>query len=217
MAPTQDEHPEFTTSSYFMMIFAAGIGSGLFIYGSVEPLTYNSGVNFFAKQDARTQDEVARMSLNLTISNWGLSAWAAYLIVAVAQGMASRCFRLLKTFRSCFYPILGDCTWGWIGDVIDGLTIVTTVVGIVTSLGVGAGSIAVGFQKLEFIPDDPSDELMTTVKIMTIWGVTAIVTTSVMAGLLAGVQLLSQIASVGGLVMLFLIMVMVSFFAHIPI
>lgn len=64
------------------------------------------------------------------------------------MGLAGHRFKLPMTFRACFYPILGDYTWGWIGDIIDGFTIVVTVAGVCTSLGLGAIQIVDGFQYL---------------------------------------------------------------------
>jgi choline-glycine betaine transporter len=60
------------------------------------------------------------------------------LIVAIACGLASFRFGLPMTIRSTFYPILGEYCWGWMGDVIDGYSIVMTVAGVCTSLGMGA-------------------------------------------------------------------------------
>jgi choline-glycine betaine transporter len=60
------------------------------------------------------------------------------LIVAIASGLASFKFGLPLTIRSTFYPILGDYCWGWMGDLIDGYSIVMTVAGVCTSLGLGA-------------------------------------------------------------------------------
>jgi glycine betaine transporter len=34
--------PEYPTSSWFMMLFSAGIGSGLFFFGIAEPMSYAS-------------------------------------------------------------------------------------------------------------------------------------------------------------------------------
>ena len=59
------------------------------------------------------------------------------LIVAIATGLAIYRFGLPMTIRSTFYPIIGDYCWGWIGDVIDGYSIVMTVAGVCTSLGLG--------------------------------------------------------------------------------
>jgi len=51
------------------------------------------------------------MAINLTLNNWGIGAWAAYLVVAVAMGIAGHRFGLPMTFRSCLYPIFGHYTW----------------------------------------------------------------------------------------------------------
>lgn len=132
-----DESPEFSTPAYFCMIFAAGVAVGLFVYGVAEPLYYLDS-NFFANTGYRTEDEIAMFAINLTISNWGLAGWAPYLIVAVCMALAGFRYKLPMTLRSCFYPMLGEYTWGWVGDLIDGVSIVVTVAGVCTSLGLGA-------------------------------------------------------------------------------
>ena len=60
------------------------------------------------------------------------------LVVAIASGLASYRFGMPLTIRSTFYPIIGDYCWGWIGDLIDSYSIVMTIAGVCTSLGLGA-------------------------------------------------------------------------------
>lgn len=60
------------------------------------------------------------------------------LIVATACGLASYRFGLPMTVRSSLYPMFGEYCWGWIGDVIDGYSIIMTIAGVCTSLGIGA-------------------------------------------------------------------------------
>lgn len=74
------------------------------------------------------------VAINLTVTNWGFSGWSTYCIVAIAMGLAHHYFNLPLTIRSCFYPILGDFIFGWIGDLIDAVTVVVTVAGVCTSL-----------------------------------------------------------------------------------
>ena len=112
------------------------------------------------------------------------------------------------TFRSCFYPILGDYTWGWMGDIIDGFTIVTTVAGVCTSLGLGAINIVAGFQFLGWVDQDITQDRLTLIQNLTIWGITAMATASVLSGLHHGVQMLSKIAFVFGMLLFFMIFCM---------
>lgn len=207
LAPTPDEEPEFSTGSYFMMIFAAGVAVALFVYGVAEPLWHQNS-HYFAQQGYRTQDEIDQFAINMTVTNWGFTAWAPYLVVAIAQGLAAHRYGLPMTFRSCFYPILGEWTWGWMGDVVDGFTIVTTVAGVCTSLGLGAINIVAGFQFLGWVDQDISQERLTLIQNLTIWGITALATASVLSGLHHGVQLLSKVAFAFGSLLFFLIFVM---------
>jgi len=55
----KDEPPEFSTSSYFMMIFAAGVAVGLFVYGVAEPQWHRDS-HFFVNPKYRSQDEVRK-------------------------------------------------------------------------------------------------------------------------------------------------------------
>lgn len=127
------------------------------------------------------------------------------------MGLAGHRFGLPMTFRSCFYPILGEYTWGWMGDVVDGFTIVTTVAGVCTSLGLGAINIVAGFQFLGWVDDDISQDRLTLIQNLTIWGITAMATISVLSGLHQGVQLLSKVAFGIGMLLFFLIFTMVRY------
>ena len=67
------------------------------------------------------------------------------------------------------------------GDVIDGFTIITTVAGVCTSLGLGAINIVAGFQFLGWVDDDLDQDRITTIQNLTIWGITAMATASEIA------------------------------------
>jgi choline-glycine betaine transporter len=203
----QDSTPEFTDITYFAMLFSAGIGVGLFFYGVSEPLWHQSS-HWFANAGYRSQDEIDMFAMNLTVFHWGITGWSQYLVVAVCCGLASYRFNLPMTLRSCFYPLLGEYTWGWIGDVIDGFTIVTTVAGVCTSLGLGAFQIAAGLQRVGAIDDDLSEDKMRNVHVISIWVITLIATCSVVSGLNVGIKYLSQLGFGLGMVLLFLVLVM---------
>lgn len=142
-------------------------------------------------------------ALNLTVFHWGITGWSQYLIVGICSGLVSFRFKLPLTLRSCFYPMLGEYTWGWMGDIIDGYTIVTTVAGVCTSLGLGAFSIAAGLKQAGAIDKDISEDDLTDVHLYSIWIITCLATLSVVSGLGVGIKYLSQIAFGLGMLLLF--------------
>lgn len=89
--------------------------------------------------------------------------------------------------RSCLYPILGEYTWGWIGDLVDALTIISTVSGVCTSLGLGAIQLETGLKRVGVVNTE-TDEDSTRVHVISIWVITLIATVSVMSGLDVGIK-----------------------------
>lgn len=188
----KDSKPEFDDITYFAMLFSAGIGVGLFFYGVSEPLWHRTD-NWFAAGGDKAQDDIDMFAMNLTVFHWGITGWSQYLVIALCSGLASFRFDLPLTLRSCFYPLLGDYTWGWIGDIIDGYTIVTTVAGVCTSLGLGAFQIAAGLKVVGAIDPQITEDDETNVHLYSIWFITALATISVVSGLGVGIKYLSQI------------------------
>jgi len=202
----KNDKPEFSAPSFFAMIFSAGVAVGLFFFGVSEPLWHLASHRFAATQ-YRSQDEIATYAMNLTIFHWGLSAWIGYLIVGVAAGIARFRYDLPLTIRSTLYPLLGDYTWGWIGDMIDAFSIVTVVSGICTSLGLGAIQI---IQGLEFVDalDLKNDDEVQNARIIAIVVVTLVATISVVTGLNFGIKTLSNVALILSLGLMFMIILL---------
>ena len=92
------------------------------------------------------------------------------------------------TVRSCFYPLIGDKIYGWMGDAVDTFSVVCTMFGVCTSLGIGVMQLNGGFKRL-----NSSIEYSTTNQIIIIWAVTACATASVVSGLKIGIRRLSEI------------------------
>lgn len=81
---------------------------------------------------------------------------------------------------------------GWIGDLIDGFSIVVTVAGVCTSLGLGAIQMTAGFKRLGWVDEDLTEDETNNVQTILIWAITAIATASVISGLDVGIKLLSM-------------------------
>ena len=50
--------------------------------------------------------------------------------------------------KSCFLPLIGDRVYGWIGDMIDSVSIVSTLFGVCVTLGIGARQVNSGISLL---------------------------------------------------------------------
>mmetsp|Transcript_5028 Transcript_5028/g.10975 ORF Transcript_5028/g.10975 Transcript_5028/m.10975 type:complete len:833 (+) Transcript_5028:111-2609(+) len=201
----KDAEPEFSDVSYFAMLFSAGVGVGLFFFGVSEPLTHATASNYITAPGYHNQNEVDQWALNITMYHWGFAGWSPYLCMAICAGLASYRFGLPLTIRSSFYPILGDYCWGWMGDMIDAWSIVMTVAGVCTSLGLGTMQLAAGIIRLGWV--DPTTN-MTNIYVAIIWIITAFATLSVVSGLKLGIKILSVVGFGLGCLILFLSFVM---------
>ena len=66
-----DEKPEFNDVSWFMMLFACGIGVGLFFYGVAEPIFHYDGRNRYNADPTLPDNTAAQIAINVTLYHWG--------------------------------------------------------------------------------------------------------------------------------------------------
>ena len=88
------------------------------------------------------------LAINITLFHWGLHGWIVYCLVGLVLALMSHREGLPMTMKSCFYPLIGDRIFGWMGDLIDVVSIMTTMFGVCTSLGLGARQLISGFHLL---------------------------------------------------------------------
>ena len=194
----QDARPEFSTLSWFAMLFSAGMGIGVIYWSVAEPITHFSNTPFLAQSGT---EDAAQVGMVTAFLHWGFHAWAIYAVVGLALAFFAYNWGLPLTVRSLFYPLLGNRIYSWIGDVVDTVAVLATMFGITTVLGLGAGQISAGMNYLFNTPDT------IVVEVGVIAFITAIATMSVVAGLDGGVKRLSDINI--GVATLLLIFIMV--------
>jgi len=131
--------------------------------------------------------EAARAAMGATMFHWGLHPWAMYAVVALALAFFAYNKNLPLTIRSCFFPILGEKTWGWAGHIIDVIAVVATIFGLATSMGFGAQQAAGGLHFIFGI------ENTLGLQLIIIALVTMVAIVSVVRGLEGGVKVLSNI------------------------
>jgi choline/carnitine/betaine transport len=184
---------EFSDFSWMAMLFSAGMGIGLMFFSVSEPLYYFQNVPGFFGAEAGT-GAAASAAMAQTFFHWGFHPWAVYGLVGLGLAFFSFNRGLPLTFRSIFWPLLGDRIYGWPGHVIDLVTVFATLFGLATSLGLGVSQVNQGLSYvggdllgLVSVPTNP------IVQILLIAGITGIATLSVAAGLDGGVKRLSTI------------------------
>ena len=115
------------------------------------------------------------------------------------MGFVSYRLDLPMTTRSCFYPLVGDKIWGITGDIVDILSVICTMFGVCTSLGIGVMQLNGGLRRF-----NRNIVNSTQNQVISIWIITAIATASVISGLKLGIRRLSKICFAVGM---FLMMV----------
>lgn len=201
-----DDKPDFSDATYFTMLFAAGIGVGLFYFGVAEPVwhyapttSYENGNRYWGRYN---DNQRAQDAMNVTLFHWGVHAWIVYVIVGLLLAFIGYRKGLPMTIRSCFYPLIGDKIFGWMGDAVDILSVCCTMFGVCTSLGIGCIQMNTGFNRVF-----KKIEFSITNQIIIIWCVTACATASVVSGLKVGIRRLSEICFILGMFLM-----MVAFF-----
>ncbi|MCK4260806.1 MAG: BCCT family transporter [Halanaerobiales bacterium] len=178
-----DEKPEYSTISWFAMLFSAGMGVGLVFWGVAEPL--NHFVNPLGIEGGSAA--AAEFAIRKSFFHWGLHPWANYAILALA--LAYMQFRKDKPglISSIFIPLLGEeRATGPIGKVIDILAIFATVAGVATSLGMATLQMTSGLNFLFGIPET------NLVRIIIIGIITVLFMLSALTGLDKGIKILSN-------------------------
>jgi len=184
---------EFSDFSWMAMLFSAGMGIGLMFFSVSEPLYYLQNVPGFFGAEAGT-GAAGTAAMAQTFFHWGFHPWAIYGLVGLGLAFFSFNRGLPLTFRSIFWPLLGERIYGWPGHIIDLVTVFATLFGLATSLGLGVSQVNQG---MSYVGGDllglfnvPVND---TVAILLIVGITLIATASVAAGLEGGVKRLSTL------------------------
>ncbi|CAJ1429441.1 unnamed protein product [Effrenium voratum] len=190
-----DEEPEYGDLTYLAMVWCAGVAIGLIFYGASEPLFHlKDGTNRYNNDGYSNDNQMAMNAMHITIFHWGFLAWIVYCITALTMGFLSYRHDLPLCFRTTLAPVMGKATWGWLGDMLDVLTIVTIVAGLCTSLGLGARQIVGGCQRLGWISGSLTDDELTNTAAWIIGIITLCATASVVAGLDIGIKFVSYLA-----------------------
>ena len=202
-----DKPPKYSILTWFSMLFSAGVGVGLYFFGVAEPIFH-----FDAMQSRNSRwyegsiNEQAMDALNVSWFHWGITASATYCIAALPLAYQHHVLKQPLRESVCFVPLIGKkYADGIIGQIIDLTSVIGTMFGVATSLGLGVLQINAG---LKFI-FDVEQNLET--QLIIIWVITFCATTSVLTGLDAGIRRLSEINFGFSFILLFFMFFAVTF------
>ncbi|KDR94734.1 glycine betaine transporter [Peptoclostridium litorale DSM 5388] len=187
-----DSTPDFSTKSWFAMLFGAGMGIGLVFWGVAEPIYHYLGP---VGAEAGTPEAVD-FAFKTSFKHWGFHPWANYSIIGLA--LAYMQFRKGKPglISSIFIPLVGDkAVQGVFGKTVDILAVFATVAGVATSLGMGTLQIGSGISYIFGV------EQTMFMNLMIIAVVTVIFIWTAVSGVDKGIKVLGDINLVlaGGL------------------
>jgi choline/glycine/proline betaine transport protein len=181
-----DDEPDFGYVSWFSMLFAAGMGMGLVFWGVAEPLHH------YVDPPRATPETTAALkeAMRFSFFHWGFHPWAIYILFALGVSFYHFRHGLPLAPRSLLYPVIGDRIHGWLGHATDAFCVVGTLLGVATSLGLGAMQINAGLAGLAGV------EVATGNQVWIIAAITLVATTSTVTGVSRGIRFLS-VANVG--------------------
>ncbi len=153
-----DEKPEFSTPTWFAMLFSAGMGMGLVFWTTAEPIAHAFKNPPILEPGS---DEAIKQSLQYSFFHWGIHAWAVYGVVALVLAY----FKFRKGYpgliSATLIPIFGEKSMrGMPGKLIDTLAVFATVVGVASTLGFGSAQINGGLNYLFNTPSNYGMQLL---------------------------------------------------------
>jgi len=207
------DKPEFSDATYFAMLFSCGVATGLW-YFTAEAMWHYEGYNTPRWMDKEMFNDNTRAehALMVTFFHWGLHGWIPYTVVGALIAILTYRRGFPMSMRFTLYPLIGELCYGFLGDLIEVMSILCTIFGVCTSLGLGAMQINKGLQRLDrgtyrgqdtFGCDNEADrvcngltgiEQSTNVQIWIVVVITLLATLSVVMGLKKGIAFLSQVA-----------------------
>lgn len=136
------DKPEFSTFSWFSMLFGAGMGIGLVFWAVAEPLYHYTAPPGYAGDPFSAS--ASEWAMAISFFHWGISAWSVYVIIGVPMALLIWQKRLPALISSMFYPLIGDKIYGPMGKTIDIITLVITFFGLSNTVGMGTMQLASG-------------------------------------------------------------------------
>ncbi len=141
----EDEKPEFSTFSWFAMMFGAGLGVGLMVFATAEPLgLWGSNPETVAGNVEGNTVEGLQAGYRYTFLHYGFHAWAIYVATGLSLCYYAYTRGMPLTIRTALTPLFGRFINGPFGHVVDVIGVVATILGVSVTIGFGVSQFVDG-------------------------------------------------------------------------
>ncbi|MFT4959871.1 MAG: choline-glycine betaine transporter, partial [Paracoccaceae bacterium] len=139
------EAPEFSNFSWFSMMFGAGLGVGLMVFATAEPMGLWGSNPVVVSGEVVGKTEAALQSgFRYTFLHYGIHAWAIYVVTGLSLAYYAYTRNMPLTIRSALTPLFGKWVNGTLGDIVDVLGVVATILGVSVTIGFGVSQFVDG-------------------------------------------------------------------------
>lgn len=139
------EKPEFSNFSWFSMMFGAGLGVGLMVFATAEPLgLWGSNPLTVSGEVAGNTKESLTSGYRYTFLHYGFHAWAIYVVTGLSLAYYAYTRDMPLTIRSALTPLFGKYVNGIFGHIVDVLGVVATILGVSVTIGFGVSQFIDG-------------------------------------------------------------------------
>ena len=139
------EKPEFSNFSWFSMMFGAGLGVGLMVFATAEPLgLWGSNPVILSRAAEPNTASSLQSGYRYTFLHYGFHAWAIYVVTGLSLVYYAYTRDMPLTIRSALTPLFGKAVNGFLGHIMDVLGVVATILGVSVTIGFGVSQFIEG-------------------------------------------------------------------------
>lgn len=141
----EGDRPEFSTFSWFAMMFGAGLGVGLMVYATAEPLgLWGANPEIIRGNAQAYQVDAIQSAYRYSFMHYGFHAWSIYVVTGLCLAYYAYTRDMPLTIRSALTPIFGSAMNGILGHIVDILGIIATILGVAVTIGYGVSQLVEG-------------------------------------------------------------------------
>ncbi len=139
------ERPEFSNFSWFSMMFGAGLGVGLMVFATAEPLgLWGSNPVILSGAAEANTEQALQSGYRYTFLHYGFHAWAIYVVTGLSLAYYAYTHDMPLTIRSALTPLFGSAVNCLLGHIMDVLGVVATILGVSVTIGFGVSQFIEG-------------------------------------------------------------------------